>query len=377
LPTIQKARLARIFEQIDKDDKIKVKPDVILVANSGEPHMDYSFFYITGFPKGLFEGSALLAKRNGEISVFTVPLEEDIAKAYGKGIEIYTSPERPLENRKKIVDVAGTEIKAIGLNYHDLTVSDFKTLQSIFKHATLLDVGDAIVRARSIKDQIEIEAIEKACRIASRAYTELPLSLREGITESEIAAQLAYEMQKAGGSGVSFESLVSFGKNSALPHYSAGQAKLKKGQFVLTDYGTKWMRYCSDITRTLVYGRTSREQKRMYEIVKEANEVAIENCRATMTGAEVHLKAADLINSTEYKGRFTHSLGHSLGLAVHDPGAGLSLRNKAKLEPGMVLTVEPGIYVPSIGGVRIEDNVLITKNRPKILTTAPRELIEA
>jgi Xaa-Pro dipeptidase len=377
LASLPEKRVGRIFEQIDNDERIKVKPDLILLANATEPHTDYSFFYITGFPKGLFEGSALTARRNGEISVFTIPLEEDIAKAYGKGIQIFTSPEKPLGNIRRMSGLVGNKTKAIGLNYRDLTLSNFKTLQSIFKDTILVDVGEAITRTRAIKDRFEIEAIEEACNIASRAYKKIPSFLKDGITESEIAAQLAYEMQRAGGSGISFESLVSFGKNSALPHYSAGQAKLKKGQFVLTDYGTKCVRYCSDITRTLVYGRASVEQKRIYQIVKEANEVGIENCRPTMTGAEVHLKAANVIDSTEYKGRFTHSLGHSLGLAVHDPGLGLSVKNKRKLEPGMVLTVEPGIYVPSLGGVRIEDDVLITKDRPRILTSTPRELIEA
>jgi Xaa-Pro dipeptidase len=372
--TIPETRIERIFEQTDKDEKIKVKPDIIVTVNNGEPHTDFTFFYITGYPKGLFENSALVAGRNGEISIFTSPLEEDIAKSYGNGIEVYASPEKPLENIRKII---GKDGKKVGVNYRDLTLSSFKSLRSVLKGANLVDISEASARARSIKDQVEIEAIERACNIASRAYRKLPSSLKEGITESEIAAQLAYDMQRAGGSGVSFESLVSFGKNSALPHYSAGQAKLRKGQFVLTDYGTKYARYCSDITRTLVYGRASSEQKAIYEIVRQANEVGIENCNPAMTGAEVQMKAAKVIDSTKYKGRFTHSLGHSLGLAVHDPGPALSIKSKTNLEPGMVLTVEPGIYVPSIGGVRIEDDVLITKNRPRILTSTPRELIEA
>jgi Xaa-Pro dipeptidase len=377
LATLPENRIAKIFGQIDKDQRIKIKPNVILVSNSGEPHIDYSFFYISGFSKGLFEGSTLIAKRGGEISVFTSPLEEDIAKAYGEGIEVYASPERRLKNIKKIAEVVGTRTRAIGINYRDLTVSSYEALRSIFKNSTLVDVGEAITRARAIKDDFEIKAIERACDIASYAYDRIPSLVKEGITESEIAAELAYDMQRNGGSGVSFESLVSFGRNSALPHYSAGHAKLRKGQFVLTDYGTKWKRYCSDITRTLVYGRASAEQKKMYQIVQEANEVGIDNCTVDKTGAEVHQKVAKIIDSTKFKGRFTHSLGHSLGLAVHDPGPGLSVRNNEKLEAGMVLTVEPGVYVPTLGGVRIEDNVLITKNRPRILTSTPRELIEA
>ncbi len=336
--------------------------------------MDYTFFYITGFPKGLFEGSALLAKRNGEVSVFTSPLEEEIAKAYGDGIAIYTNYKKVKDDIRK---VAGNKVKSVGINYPDLTVSSFKTARSIFKGSKLVDVEEPLTACRAIKDQTEIETIQKACSIASQAYKKIPSLLKDGITETEIAAELAYSMQRAGSSGVSFESIVSFGRNSALPHYTAGQAKLKNGQFVLMDYGTKYLRYCSDITRTLIYGKASKEQKRMYEIVKEANKVGIENCTPENTGAEAHLKAEKVINSTEYKGRFIHSLGHSLGLAVHDHGPSLSIRTKTHLEPGMVLTVEPGIYVPSLGGVRIEDDVLITKGKPRVLTSATRELIEA
>ncbi len=334
--------------------------------------MDYSFFYLTGYPKGLFEGSTLLAEQDSSLSVFTSPLEEDIARAYGDGIELYVNREKEKEDLRKVA--AGAKI--IGLNFPDLTTSSYKKFRAIFKGATFVDVGEALSGARAIKDEKEVEAIERACDIASKAYKKILTLVKDRMTESEIAAHIAYDMQNAGGSGVSFESIVSFGKNSALPHYTAGLAPLRKGQFVLMDYGTKYNRYCSDITRTFVYGKASAEQKKIYEIVKEANEVGIENCLPGLTGAEIHQKAADVIDSTEYKGRFTHSLGHSLGLAVHDPGPSLSLRNKNPLEEGMVLTVEPGIYVPSLGGVRIEDNVLITKKKPRILTTATRELIE-
>jgi Xaa-Pro dipeptidase len=365
-------RVAKIFEQIDKNEKIKIKPDMILVANGTEPHIDYSFFYVTGFPNGLFEGSSLLAKRNGEVDVFTSPLEEEIATAHGNGIGIHIVRDNEKEDLRK---VAG-EPKTLGFNQRDLTISSFRKFRTIFKGTNFVNIEGALNAARSIKDQTEIEAIQKACNIASRAFRQIPAVMKEGMTESEIAAHLAYHMQKAGGSGVSFESIVSFGRNSALPHYSAGQARLKKGLFVLMDYGTKYARYCSDITRTIVYGRASLEQKRIYQIVKEANEVGIENCLPGLTGTEVHRAAAKVIDSTEYKGRFIHSLGHSLGLAVHDAGPELSIKSKTNLEPGMVLTVEPGIYVSSLGGVRIEDNVLITKDKPRVLTSATRELIE-
>ncbi len=337
--------------------------------------MDYSFFYVSGFPNGLFEGSGLIAERDADtIAVFTSPLEEDIAKANSDGIVVHTDYLHPRDDMKKF---ARKKVKTIGINARDITFESLKMIRSTFKGAKVIDVSSPIARARCVKDDSEIEAIRKACDIASKAYSEVPDLLKDGTMESEIAAELAYKMQKAGGSGVSFESIVSFGKNSAFPHYTAGEARLRKGQFVLLDYGAKFHRYCSDITRTLVHGSASAQQKLIYNTVKEANAVGIDNCLAGKTGAEVHKAAAKIIDSTEFKGRFIHSLGHSLGLAVHDPGVGLSLRSHESLEPGMVLTIEPGIYLPSLGGVRIEDDVLITKSRPRVLTTSTRDLIEA
>ena len=368
-------RVSKVFEQIEKSESIKVKPNLIVIANGGEPHLDASFFYFTGFPYGLFEGSFLLAAKVDGISVFTSPLEESIARSNARGIEIYAYPDQK-KNEEKMKQIAVRGARAIGVNAAELTYKSFNTIKSIFKGARIIDVGDAISAARAIKDESEIEAIQKACRIASNVYPKIPDLLKDGITESEVAAEIAYEMQKAGGLGVSFDTIVAFGRNSAQPHYSAGQTKLKKSDFVLLDYGTKYHRYCSDITRTLTYGRASKEQRRIYEIVQEALQVGTENCIPTNTGSEVHLKVASVIDSTEYKGKFIHSTGHSLGLAVHD-GPALSKNFKSRLEPGMVVTVEPGIYVPSLGGVRIEDDVLITKDRPKVLTSATRKLIEA
>src|SRR5487761_73207 len=367
-------RASNIFAQIEKAKGIKPKPEVVIIANGGLV-IDSSFFYVTGFLSGLFENSFLLAKKHDGVSLFTSTLEESIAKSDPRGIEIYAFKDAK-KTREKLKQKIGKNVRTIGLNYSQLSISSFNLIKSIFKDAKMVDVGEAVARARSIKDESEIEAIQKACNIASGVYKKVPDLLKDGITESEVAAEMAYEMQRAGGSGVSFPSIIAFGKNSALPHYSAGGARLRKGQYVLTDYGTVYRRYCSDITRTLVYGQASKQQKRMYSIVREALAVGTENCTPDHTGAEVNSRVTEVIDATEYKGRFIHSTGHSLGLDVHD-GPALSSAVKSKLVPGMVVTVEPGIYVSSLGGVRIEDDVLITKGKPRVLTTAVRELVEA
>jgi Xaa-Pro dipeptidase len=366
-----KKRVRKIFEKID--ETMKESPDALILANGVEPHLDASFFYVTGFPYGLFENSYLLAQREGRISLITSPLEEPIAKTYARGIEVFTVPES--SEARSTLRSLGSGINALALNSPELNYKSFLEIKSVFKNSKLIDASEAFESVRLIKDEAEIDSIQKACDIASGIYKKIPGMLSDGVTESTVAAKMAYEMQKAGGTGVSFDSIVAFGKNSAEPHYSAGQAMIRNGQFVLCDYGTKFRRYCSDITRTLVYGKASAKQKRMYEIIRAALELGTELCVPDHTGDFVHFKVASLIDSTEFKGRFIHSTGHSLGLSVHD-GPGLSNRFKKKLQPGMVMTVEPGIYVPGFGGVRIEDDVLVTGGKPRVLTSAARELIE-
>jgi Xaa-Pro dipeptidase len=368
-------RAKRIFSEIDADDSIKEKPNAIVLVNGVDPHTDSSLFYITGFPYGLFEGSILVAERNGAITLITSPLEEPIARAHAsKDLRIFVETETKAINNL-LRKTLGKNSSLMGVNSPELSFKSYLQLKSLFKSSKFLDVSNAFESARLIKDSGEIEKMQKACDIASKIYKKVPSMLKEGVVESSVAAKMAYQMQELGGSGVSFDSIIAFGKNSALPHYSAGTSKLVSGQFALCDYGTKYQMYCSDITRTLVFGSASKKHKRMYEVVKSALEMGTELCVAGTQGDVVHNKVAKFIDSTEFKGRFIHGLGHSLGINVHD-GPGLSKRNKRKLLPGMVVTVEPGVYIPGFGGVRIEDDVLITKSKPRVLTSATRELIE-
>ncbi|MDG7001707.1 MAG: aminopeptidase P family protein [Nitrososphaerota archaeon] len=374
MPDVKK-RVKRIFELMDHDEKLKTKPSSFILANGVEPHADSSFFYVTGFPYGLFEGSYFIGRRDGTTSLITTPLEEPIARAHAqKDLQIYVEGKSEGFD-SRIKNIVGSGAVTIGVNSPELSFRAYLHLKSVLKNCEFEDVSDAFDSARLIKDSDEIANIQKACDIASKVHKKIPSMLRVGVTESTVAAGMAYEMQSLGGSGVSFDSIVGFGKNTALPHYSAGNAMLKKGQFVLCDYGTRYQRYCSDITRTLVFDRASAKHRRMYEVVRTALQMGTDLCTPEYTGSEVHNKVARYIDSTEFKGKFIHGTGHSLGLNVHD-GIGLSSRNKKNLQPGMVVTVEPGIYLKSFGGVRIEDDVLITKGKARVLTSASREFIE-
>jgi Xaa-Pro dipeptidase len=371
MPKIDSRKRAEKIFQLLGDDV-----EAFILANGTEPHLDASFFYVTGYSYGLFEGSYLIAEQNGNISLVTSLLEEPIARTFENGVEIFAEGDRDRIASRLESLARKRPLKSVGLNSAELTYGSYLQIKSLFKGSKLLDASGAFEEARLIKDDDEIFLIQKACDIASGIYKKMPSMLRKGITETSVAANMAFEMQDVGANGVAFDSIVAFGKNSAEPHYSPAESKLRKGQFVLCDYGAKYRRYCSDITRTMVFGSASKKQKEMYEIIHRALELGSELCTPENTGEFVHSKVAELIDATPYKGRFIHSTGHSLGLSVHD-GPGLSMRYKKKLKPGMVLTVEPGIYVPGFGGVRIEDDVLVTKNKPKILTKASRELIEA
>jgi Xaa-Pro dipeptidase len=365
-------RAAKIFDEIRDDRRIRTKPDVVLLANSVAPHCDNSFFYLTGFAEGLFEESYLLASKDGSVSLLTSEMEKLVAEPKAKGIAIKTRSHKDAigSDLRKLV---GSSPKMIGLNYSELTVQSLQGIKSAFKTSKFVDVSGPLKRARLIKDETEIELIQRACDISSRVYKRISSIIdRPGITEGEVAAAMGFEAQKMGGGSVPFDTIVAFGKNSAVPHHFAGPDRLRRGDLVLLDYGAKCERYCSDVTRTLVFGRSTKTQRDMYDVVLEANELGIDSCVVSNTGEEINTKIGSFLRSRGY--RVLHGYGHSIGLSVHD-GHGLD-DNPDHLKPGMVITVEPAVYLPKLGGVRIEDDILVTKGKPRVLTSASREFIE-
>ena len=347
-------------------------PDAIVLRNGTEPHIDLSFFYATGIPSGIFEGGMCVLHDDGSVDVISSVLEEESARKAGTGFRLHVPKKRGDEEKLLRKLLNGRAKRNIGINAPELTYRDYRTLHKYLPKAHFLDASRAILRARMIKDDDEIAAIREACRISSRTADELPSLLKEGVSEAEIAAEINYRGQKYGGQGPSFDTISAFGANAAEPHYTALGARLKRNKFALFDFGTRYKRYCSDITRTYFFGRPNQKDKRMYEVVARAQQAAFDVIRAGVKGKEPHLAAERIIDASEFKGTFIHGLGHGLGLAVHD-GGGLSAQSELVLEPGMVMTVEPGVYLPGYGGVRIEDDIVITKTGFNFLTTAARE----
>ncbi len=365
------SRVNRIYRNIERLKE--TAPDVIVIANATEPMLDMTFFYVTALQVGRYEGSMAFLFPDGRLSVVTSLLEAESASKGDFELHVF----KTLDEFVQIVEAQLKGVRRIGINQDELTVKSHSFIRDHApKDAEIVDVSKAIKRTRLVKDEAEIDTMREACRIASVAADRITSVAKVGMKEYEVAAELCYMMQKLGAAGPSFETIAAFGKNAAEPHYSAGDVALEKGHFMLLDFGALYRRYCSDITRTYFCGSASEKQREMYEIVLEAQRLALDAIKVGEPASKPHIVAAEYIDSTEYKGLFTHGLGHGLGLAVHD-GGGLNPRAAdTVLEEGMVFTVEPGIYVPGYGGVRIEDDIVVRKNGPEMLTTARKELTE-
>ena len=364
-------RVKRLFANIEKEmDEV---PDIVVIANATDPMLDYTFFYVTRLEVGRFEGSVAVLFPDGELHVVTSLLEAESASRGDFNLHVF----KTLDELNEIMADLLKGAKNIGINGDELT---FKMYNFIKKHAIdnaeLIDVSKSVKATRMVKDETEISTLRTACKIASEVAELMIDFIEPGMKEYEVAAEMSYEMQKRGAVGPSFETIMAFGANSAEPHYSAGEAVLEKGQFVLMDFGALYKRYCSDITRTYICGPISDKHRKIYETVAEAQRLALEEIKVGVSCAVPHNVAAEYINSTEFKDLFTHGLGHGLGLAVHDGGGFNPKAEDTIMEDGMVFTVEPGIYLPGFGGVRIEDDIVVRKDGPELLTTARRDLIE-
>jgi Xaa-Pro dipeptidase len=364
-----KPRIEKIFQHLDP------KPDALVLANAVDPHLDQTFFYVFDVPAGLFEGSLAIAHPDGQLDVLTAALESETAFEAAKKdpnvkVHVVTREETDAE-AKKILNGADT----VALNYRELTHEWFLRLDKAFDSPDWVDASNGIRRARVTKDPNEIQLLRKAGEIGSKVGREIPSILKAGMTELELAAEMEYRMNKFGASGPSFSTIVGFGPHSAEPHYSPAETKLKSGDSIVCDFGAYYRRYASDITRSFHFGKRDDEMKKVHETVELAQKAALDAIKPGVPAKEVHLAAARVIDASPWKGRLIHGVGHSIGLVVHD-GWGYAATAEDPLEVGMAITVEPGIYLPGHGGVRIEDDVVVTKSGYDFLTTAPREYIE-
>lgn len=235
-----------------------------------------------------------------------------------------------------------------------------------------------IERFRQIKEETELEKLAKAESIGDLAFKAIVPFIekhwKDGLTENEVALEIERIMRQNGATATSFSTIVASGAKSSLPHAVPGDEPLKKGDFVVMDFGCVYEGYCSDMTRTVVIGEASDKHREIYETVLAAQQKALEGIRPGLKGKEVDAMARNHIKAAGYGEYFGHGLGHSVGIEIHE-NPRFSIMEEQVIESGMVITVEPGIYLPGFGGVRIEDMIVVTKDGIKNLTHSPKELI--
>ncbi len=238
----------------------------------------------------------------------------------------------------------------------------------------LAPAGGIIEELRQIKDPGELDIMQEAADVADRAFEHVLEIIKPGVSEMDVAAELEMFMRKAGASGPSFDTIVASGERSAMPHGVASTRLIGSGEFVTLDFGAYYKGYCSDLTRTVFVGEPTDKHREIYGIVKEAQAYALEHLKPGMTGREGDALTRDIIARYGYGDNFGHGTGHGLGMDIHESPR-LSATCDTVLQPGMVVTVEPGIYLPGFGGVRIEDDVVMTDTGIQILTRSSKELI--
>lgn len=264
-------------------------------------------------------------------------------------------------------------IKRLGFEQDHVVFGMYKQYEQALK-TEIVPLTGVVEKLRLIKTDSEIKILKEAADIADAAFKHILDFIQPGRTELEVSNELEFFMRNAGAQSSSFDIIVASGKRSALPHGVATNKLIEKGDFVTMDYGALHKGYVSDITRTVSVGEPSEQLKEIYQITLDAQLLAMEKIRPGLTGKEADAIARDYITSKGYGEYFGHSLGHGIGLEVHE-GPGLSSRSTVTLLENMVVTVEPGIYLPGIGGVRIEDDTLLTENGNETLTHSAKDLI--
>lgn len=265
-------------------------------------------------------------------------------------------------------------IKTLAFEDADMSVASFERYKDKFDGISFIGKSKEINLQRMIKTQDEIDFIRKAEHIGDIAFNNVLPLIKSGVAEIEIAAELEYQMRKNGADGIAFETIVVSGAKSGMPHGKPDGKKLEVGDFVTMDFGCTASGYCSDMTRTVVIGKANEEQVKIYNTVLSAQLAALNSLRAGITGKDADDVARNIIKEAGYGNNFGHSLGHGVGLLIHEL-PNLSPLSNITLEENMVVTCEPGIYIENFGGVRIEDTIVIKNGGIENLTTSPKEII--
>ncbi|USG63660.1 Xaa-Pro peptidase family protein [Brevibacillus ruminantium] len=283
-----------------------------------------------------------------------------------------------VNNERKAVEAIANVLKEAGVKRlafeGSLSFSTYSTWKEAFEGVELMPTSGFMEKLRMYKDASEVEIIKQAVKIADDAFQHILGYIKPGVSEADVALELEFFMRKQGATGVGFDIIAASGPRGALPHGRASDKIIKAGEMITLDFGAQFQGYNSDITRTVSVGEPSAKMKEIYEIVLKAQIAGVEVLRPGISGKEADAVTRDIISAAGYGEAYGHSAGHGLGMDVHEL-PNLSTVSPFILEPGMVVTMEPGIYLSGIGGVRIEDDVLITADGHEVLTQSTKELL--
>lgn len=327
--------------------------------------------YLTGFSG---DSSYLLVERHGEVmltdSRYETQLDEECP---GLKYESRTSAVSMVQLLTRVL--GAKKLSVCGIEADSMTKGQFDQLSASVSGVEWVSTSGLVEGLRRIKDKDELAEIRRSIHLAERAFEAVRAGLTLEQTELAVAAELEHRIRGFGGVGCAFAPIVGVGPRAALPHAMPSERRIEESPFVLIDWGAKAGRYLSDLTRVLVTGRLSPKLVRVYEVVLRAQLAAIAEIRPGVRASQVDGAARRVIEEAGHGRHFGHGLGHGFGLQIHEDPR-MSATNEMVLEPGMVVTVEPGIYLPGWGGVRIEDDVLVTSEGREVLTSLPKRLEE-
>jgi Xaa-Pro aminopeptidase len=336
--------------------------DALLITNG------FNRRYLSGFTGS--SGFCLVTKSSAELITDFRYIEQ--AHKQAEGFEI-------IRHQADILDAVAERakhhnVKRLGFERNHVTYAQYKRLETVTAGMELADTEGLVEELRLVKTDEEIAVVREAAEIADKTFSHIVNYIKPGMTELAVSNEMEMHMRSLGASSSSFETIVASGLRSALPHGVASDKVIEQGDMITLDFGAYYKGYVSDITRTIAVGEPSDKLREIYSVVLKAQLNGVKHFRAGITGIEADALTRDIIKDAGYGQYFGHSTGHGIGLEVHE-GPALSMKGDKTLRPGMIVTCEPGIYIPGIGGVRIEDDVVITEKGCEILTSSPKDLI--
>lgn len=328
--------------------------------------------YFTGF-QGTFGFLVLTENRAVYITDSRYyEMAVDAMKPRGIEVELIGGGLAAYQKASEILKSLGAE--KVGFEDTEITVAELAALKKNLPGFKFLPAGEQILAVRCTKTEEELEYISKAQSITDKAFAEILKFIKKDVTELDIATELEYQIKKSGATGLAFDSIIASGANSSKPHAHPTSKKIAPGDPITMDFGARYNGYCADMTRTVFCGEPGKEIRNIYNIVLNAQLAVLSNVIIGMTGKEVDSLAREIITANGYKDNFQHGLGHSVGLDIHEKPT-MNMISEEVLSENQLITVEPGIYVPGLGGVRIEDLIVIKKDGIINLTKSPKDII--